>query len=146
MNCSALFLRISAPLAAVLPLVMLGAGCGGDDDSATTAADAGTPFDGAARTDSGAPFDGAASIDSGDSGKPALDGAVPVPPDVTAPTVLSSQPANAATGESPNGDITVTFSETMTGITNGATFTVPGTALVPWATVKGLIGKRSPFP
>lgn len=98
---------------------MFAASCGGDDLAGGPAGDAGSTADGAS-----------AKNDAGQT--PASDGAVVVTPDVTAPTVLSSTPAKAATDVSPNGEIVVVFSEGMAAIADSATFTLTkGGALVP---------------
>jgi hypothetical protein len=51
------------------------------------------------------------------------------PPDVTAPTVTSVSPANAATGVAVGSDVVVTFSEAMNaGTITGSTFTLTPTS------------------
>ena len=110
-------LRPTARLALFLPMTILAAACGGDDTGTpATGADAGD----AASTggDAGQLADGAAN-----DGDPGVDGAVAVP-DTTPPTVLSTDPVDAATGES-SGPVSATFSESMDPLTlTDATFTV----------------------
>lgn len=71
----------------------------------------------------------------------------PGPPDTTAPTVLSTAPANGATGVAVNRNIVVTFSEAMSPTTiTTATFTlVQGTTPVPGAvTYAGNVATLNP--
>lgn len=66
-----------------------------------------------------------------DAGNDAGDGAPGTVLDTTRPTVLSSVPADAATGVSPNVGISATFDEAMAGASlAGATFTVTQGAAV----------------
>jgi hypothetical protein len=104
---SSALIKHLARLAVLLPLAAPFAAC--SDGGSDTAGDAGAGSDGA--TGDAALADGSAS----DAGVP----------DTTPPTILSTFPADAATGVGVGETITATFSEAMDPLTlEGATFTL----------------------
>lgn len=117
---SSSLLRHAARLALLLPFAVAAQACGDDDDSSVSINPGGT--DGGAKAD--ATPSGDASKNDGSSnadGSSNSDGGV----DVTAPTVLTSFPAEAATTASITDSITATFSEAMSpGTLSDTSFTV----------------------
>ena len=126
----------TAPVAVFFSLAILAAACG--DDLQT---DIGTKNDGGAGKDGGKTdgsttpdtdaSEGTDGSDGSDGTDAGADGTVVVP-DLTAPTVLATDPASAATTASPNTAVTATFSESMNSATiTDVTFTLTqgGTAV-----------------
>ncbi len=122
------FIRFTTCLAVLVPFAVLGAACG-DDAQSDSVGDAGARAD-TGRTDALPGTDSSTGTgDSGPDGGGRADADGAVTPDLTAPTVLASDPgspAAAGVGVGPNAQITVTFSKPMDSlsITNGTTFTL----------------------
>ena len=122
---STALLRNLARLSVLLPFAVAATAC--SDGGSDTASDAGHGGDGAS-TD-GLAGDGG----SGDGGSALDGGGDVVAPDTTPPTILSTDPVDAAIGVSTAADVSVTFDEPMAAATlTGITFTLKqGATLVP---------------
>ena len=125
---SSILLRCTT-LAVWLPFTLVSVACSDDGDVSEVDGGGGTAGSGQNVAGGGGSSNNGGSGSAGTTGNGA--GGTEAAPDTTAPTVVSNQPLDDATGESTGAGITVTFSEAMEPLTSASFSLKQGSVTVP---------------